>query len=123
MFALGVVTALAVTDRAEQRAIARAQAQASAATSVTVFLLAVILFVVLAAVVVVVGWQWWQQRQKQARLWEAMQQAQVYSAMQGNRLAAPRGGVRRVTQGQPNIIVVQQPEHQAVQSGRWEVLE
>ena len=115
IFALGVVSALAITDHTEQQAVIRTQAAASAATTITVFLLTVILVLMLATIGTVIGSQWWKRRQKRARLEDALQQAQIYALLQGARLPAPRWPATPAQAG-GNIIVLpgggQQPTPQ-----------
>ena len=90
IFALGIVSTLAITDHAEQRAVIRAQTATSAATSIILFLVVVILGMGLLAVGVVALSYWLRQRQKQARLEDALQQAQIYALLGGARPPAPR---------------------------------
>ena len=148
VFALGVVSALAITDHTEQRAVIRAQAATSAATTITVFLLTVILVLVLATIGTVVGSQWWKRRRRRERLEEAAQQAYIYTLLQGARsprTSARRAGVAGLPQAGGNILVFpgsgQQPTPQLMvddlramgqpdplagllppDDGRWEVL-
>ena len=79
----------------------------SAATSIICFLLAVIAGLLLTTASAVLAWQWWKARQKRARLQEALQQAQIYALMGGERL--PTGLARRrlpYSQGGGNVIVL-----------------
>jgi len=124
VFTLGAVTALAITDRAEQ-------AQTSAATSITRFLLAVIGLAVVAAVGAVVGWRWLQGYQERQKMQRAIQQAQVYAALQGARPPAGRTA-RPSTPAQPggNVFILpggQQTtpvQHDTGPSnGGWEVVQ
>ena len=87
----------------------------SAATSIITFLVLLILVTVLTVVGGVAAWLWWTERQSRERLRETLQQAQIYGEMQGSRLPARSA---RVAPGQPNVILVQQPEQT-----RWEVVE
>jgi len=90
VFALGVVTTLALQARAETRAIIRAQTVMSAATSITLFLVVVLLAMggLTAAVVAAFCYlRWWGEREKMRK---TMDQAQVYAMLQGTQLPAPR---------------------------------
>jgi len=132
-FALGVVSTLAITNHAEQRAIIRAQAATSAATSITLFLVSVILGMGLLAVSVVALSYWLRQRQKRARLEDALQQAQIYALLGGAHPPAPRrrpaapsmpapGGNIVILPGQPSPQHWGGPRGGGGTEGGWEVL-
>ena len=104
VFTLGVVSALAITNHAKQQAVIRTQAATSAATSITLFLVLVILGMALLAAVVVGLSCWLRQRQKRARLEDALRQAQIYALLQGARLPAPQRSATPAQAG-GNILV------------------
>ncbi len=89
VFALGFVSALAITDHTEQQAVIRTQAATSAATTITIFLLVLILVLILAVVGAVVGWRWLQGYQERQKMQKMLQQAQIYALLSG---ARPRAG-------------------------------
>ncbi len=76
----------------------------SAAGSIILFLMLVIIGLVASGVGMVVGYRRWKRRQRQARLEDTLQQAQVYAALQGTRLPAARRPVTRQAGG--NIVIV-----------------
>jgi hypothetical protein len=91
----------------------------SAATSITLFLVILLLILVLAIAGVAFAWTWWQKRQKREQTIDMLRQAQLYAALQGQRLPGP---ARRPVypamqalpgypaQAPPSVIVVgQQP--------------
>jgi hypothetical protein len=77
----------------------------SAAASITLFLMGVLAFVVVTIVVVVVGREWWQERRRQARLREALQQAQLYALLSGERVPTGSAQVRFPQRG-GNVILI-----------------
>ena len=123
VFALGVVTTLAITDHAEQRAVIRAQAQTSAATSITLFLVVAIIAVGVAAAAVVAASYWLRRWQENEKMRKAAQQAQVYSLLQGARPPAPRRTARPAMPAQavPNILVFPQGQQTQLPPANWEV--
>ncbi|MDY6877353.1 MAG: hypothetical protein SWK90_14275 [Chloroflexota bacterium] len=117
VFVLGVVVALSLSDHAEQRAVIRAQAQTSAAMSITLFLAVVILTLVLLAGGVIIGGQWWKRRQRQAKMQDALAQAQIYSLLNGARLPAggrptARPSIPAQQAGGSNVIIVPGQQNQ-----------
>lgn len=97
----------------------------SAAVAVRRFLVGLLVAGLLGTVGAVTGQHWWQERQRQARLREALQQAQVYALLSGERLS--QGLPRRLTQGGGNVIVLggQQEPTQAslLDEPGWEVIQ
>ena len=98
----------------------------SAAATVTRFLLGVIVVGVVVTGGVVISRHLWQERRKQVRLRETVQQAQIYALMTGER--AVTGLPHRLSQGGGNVIVVsgeiQQPTQATLPNGSgWEVLQ
>jgi hypothetical protein len=96
----------------------------SAAVAVRRFLVGLIVVGVLGTVGAVVGRHLWQERQERARLQDALDQAQVYALMSGERL--PQGLPRRLTQGGGNVIVVggqEAPTQARPQPQPWEVVQ
>ncbi|MBN1261576.1 MAG: hypothetical protein JXB35_12940 [Anaerolineae bacterium] len=83
-------TAIAAQRAAEAAQTAAAgQAMTSAATSITLFLVILLLILVLVIAGVAFGWTWWQKRQKREQYVDMLRQAQVYAALQGQRLPGP----------------------------------
>ena len=80
-------TAIAAQQAAQAAQTAAAgQAMTSAATSITLFLVILLLILVLAIAGVAFAWTWWQKRQKREQTVDMLRQAQLYAAMQGQRL-------------------------------------
>ena len=108
VFTLGIVSALVITNHAEQQAAVQTATATSAATSIITFLVTVILALVLAAVGVVIGWQWWKHRQRRQKMQDALHQAQIYALLQGAqspRTSAGRARVPGLDQAGGNTIV------------------
>ena len=88
-------TAIAAQRAAEAAQTAAAgQAMTSAATSITLFLVILLLILVLAVAGVAFAWPWWQRHQKREQTVDMLRQAQLYAALQGQRLP---GVARRPT--------------------------
>jgi flagellar basal body-associated protein FliL len=83
-------TAIAAQRAAEAAQTAAAgQAMTGAATSITLFLVILLLVVVLAIAGVAFAWTWWQKRQRREQYVDMLRQAQLYAALQGQRLPGP----------------------------------
>jgi len=83
-------TAIAAQQAAQAAQTAAAgQTMTSAATSITLFLVILLLILVLAIAGVAFAWTWWQKRQKREQYTDMLRQAQVYAALQGQRLPGP----------------------------------
>jgi flagellar basal body-associated protein FliL len=68
---------------------AAGQAMTSAATSITLFLVILLLILLLAVAGVAFAWTWWQKRRKREQYTDMLRQAQLYAALQGQRLPGP----------------------------------
>jgi len=80
-------TAIAAQQAAQAAQTAAAgQAMTGAATSITLFLVILLLIVVLAIAGVAFAWTWWQKRQRQEQYVDMLRQAQLYAALQGQRM-------------------------------------
>jgi hypothetical protein len=80
-------TAIAAQQAAQAAQMAAAgQAMTSAATSLTLFLVILLLILVLAIAGVAFAWTWWQKRQRREQTLDMLRQAQIYTALQGQRL-------------------------------------
>jgi hypothetical protein len=80
-------TAIAAQQAAQAAQTAAAgQAMTGAATSITLFLVILLLILVLAVAGVALAWTWWQKRQRREQYVDMLRQAQVYAALQGQRL-------------------------------------
>jgi hypothetical protein len=102
----------------------------SAAATVTLFLLGVIVLLAMACIGAVLGWQWWRERQKQARFRETLRQAQLHALLGEERLSArpshrlPRSGSvivigdRQATSQRGDLPDVVPPE-----ASGWEVIQ
>jgi len=101
--------ARATRQAAEAATVAAAgQATMSAATSITLFLMMVILGMALLVGGTVGLSCWLRQRQKRARLEDALQQAQIYALLQGARSPrtfGSRAGTPGLAQAGGNILV------------------
>lgn len=120
IFALGAMTALSITDHAEQRAIIRAQAQTSAATSITVFLVVAIIAVGGLAAAVVGASYWLRRWQEKEKMRKVVQQAQVYAMLQGGQLPAPRRAMSQPAAG-GNTFVFPQQQTPQLPAADWRV--
>lgn len=123
IFALGAMTALAISDHAEQRAIIRAQATTSAATSITLFLVVAILAIGGLAVAVVGLSCWLRRWQENDKMRKTAQQAQIYAMLQGAQLPSPRRPARPAmpAQSSPNILVFPQGQQAQLPVADWRV--
>ena len=93
----------------------------SAAVAVRRFLVGLIVVGVMSTMSAVLGRHLWQEHQKQARLQDALTQAQVYALLSGERL--PQGLPRRLAQGGGNVIVVGGQETPQAIPQPWEVVQ
>jgi hypothetical protein len=83
-------TAIAARQAAQAAQTAAAgQAMTGAATSITLFLVILLLILVLAIAGVAFTWTWWQKRRKREQYADMLRQAQVYAALQGQRVPGP----------------------------------
>jgi hypothetical protein len=83
-------TAIAAQQAARAAQTAAAgQAMTGAATSITLFLVILLLILVLTIAGVAFAWTWWQKRRKREQYADMLRQAQVYAALQGQRLPGP----------------------------------
>jgi hypothetical protein len=95
-------TAIAAQQAAQAAQTAAAgQAMTSAATSLTLFLVILLLILVLAIAGVAFAWTWWQKRQKREQTLDMLRQAQIYTALQGQRLP---GLTRRPAHPAPYLL-------------------
>lgn len=120
VFALGAVTALGVTDHAEQRAVIRAQARTSAATTITLFLVVTIILVAGFAAAVGGAAYWLRRWGEREQMRKAAQQAQIYAMLQGARSPSPRRPAMP-HQASPNILVFPQGQQAQLPAADWEV--
>ena len=116
VFALGVVTALALQDHAEQRA----QATTSAATSIILFLVVTIILVAGLAAAAVAAAYWLRRWQENEKMHKALQQAQIYSLLQGARSPSLRRAAMP-SQAGGNIIVFPQGQQAQLPAADWRV--
>ena len=122
VFALGVVTTLALQDHAEQRAIIKAQATTSAATSITLFLVVTLLVIGALAAAVVAASYYLRRWQENEKMRKAAQQAQIYAMLQGAQLPAPRRpAMPHQAVGGGNTYVFPQGQQPTLPPSNWEV--